>query len=284
MIEPMTLFAGFALLFGLLIGSFLNVVIARLPEDRSVVWPGSACPRCGTPIKPYDNVPVLAWLWLRGRCRACKSPISAVYPLIELLTGLLAWLLFRRFVPGPEALDPAHATAFLVALTLVAMLVAQTYIDVRHYIIPDELSVYAAPVGIGAAVLLQWVGYDGELLARGWREAVLGALLGGGLLGAVMGLYWLVRRQEGMGMGDVKLLLMMGAFLGAAPAVPFVIFVASVAGAAVGIPVALIQRRGLRVALPFGPFLAFAGVLWLLAGPELIAWAFPGMALWMRLG
>lgn len=270
---------GFALVLGLVVGSFLNVVIARLPEDRSVVWPGSACPACGTPIKPYDNVPVLAWMWLRGRCRACHSPISPLYPVIELLTGLVAWLLFQRVVTGPEHYDLAHLAAFLVAFLFAAALIAQTFIDVRHYIIPDELSVYAVPFGVAAGALLAWLGYDGPLLAVGWQASVVGALAGGGVLGSVMGLYWLVRREEGMGFGDVKLLAMMGAFLGALPAVPFVLFVASVAGALVGVPLALLRGQGLRAALPFGPFLALAGMLWLLHGPELIQRWFPGVGM-----
>jgi len=268
--------AGFAVVFGLLIGSFLNVCIVRMPEDRSVVWPGSACPACGTPIKPYDNVPVLAWLWLRGRCRACGSRISPLYPTIELLTGLVAWLVFRRVVPGPEVMDTAHLVAFLVFFLFSALLIAQTFIDVRHYIIPDELSVYAVPFGVAAGALLAALHYPGAL---GWQGAALGALAGGGILGTIMGLYWLIRREEGMGFGDVKLLAMMGSFLGAAPAVPFILFVASVAGTIVGVPVALMRGQGLRSALPFGPFLAFGGLVWLLHGPELLQRWFPALAM-----
>ncbi len=282
--DPASLVLGaFALIFGLVIGSFLNVVIARLPEDRSVVWPGSACPLCGTPIKPYDNVPVLAWIWLRGRCRACKGSISPLYPLIELLTGLVAWLVFRRVMPGLDQVDLPHLAAFLVAFGFCCLLIAQTYIDVRHYIIPDELSVYAIPFGLGGAVALQALGYEGAFLAVGWKQSALGALVGGGLLGAVMGLYWLIRREEGMGFGDVKLLAMIGAFLGPAPAVPFVIFVASLAGALVGLPMVLLRGRGLRAALPFGPFLALAGLVWLLTGPELVRRWFPGVGMLFEL-
>lgn len=270
---------AFALLLGLVVGSFLNVVIARMPEDRSVVWPGSACPACGTPIRPYDNVPVLAWLWLRGRCRSCRSPISPLYPVVELLTGLVAWLVFRRLILGPEHYDLAHLAAFLVLFLFCAMLIAQTFIDVRHYIIPNELSSYAVPVGVLAAALLQWLGYQGNLVAVGWQQAVVGALTGGLVLGSVMSVYWLIRREEGMGFGDVKLLAMMGAFLGALPAVPFVLFVASVAGALVGLPLALVRGQGLRSALPFGPFLALAGMIWVLHGPELLQRWFPGVSM-----
>lgn len=272
-------FGAFALLLGLVVGSFLNVVIARMPEDRSVVWPGSACPSCGTAIKPYDNVPLLAWLWLRGRCRACSSPISVLYPVVELLTGLVAWLVFRRIIEGPQHYDLGHVAAFLVLFLFACLLIAQTFIDVRHYIIPDELSIYAIPAGVAAATLLEWLGYSGTLGAVGWQQSVLGALAGGLGLGSVMGLYWLVRREEGMGFGDVKLLAMMGAFLGALPAVPFTLFVASVAGAVVGVPLALAKGQGLRAALPFGPFLALGGMIWLLHGPELLQRWFPGISL-----
>ena len=271
-----TLLGGFALVFGLLIGSFLNVVIARLPEDRSVVWPGSACPACGTPIRPYDNVPVLAWMWLRGRCRACQSAISPLYPLIELLTGLVAWLVWRRIVPVEAALDPAHLLAFGVFFLFAAMLIAQTFIDIRHFIIPDELSVYAVPFGLLASFVLGWMRYPEAI---GWQGSVLGALAGAGVLVLVMGLYWLVRREEGMGFGDVKLLAMIGAFLGPLPAVPFVLFIASVAGAVVGLPLVLLRGRGLKAALPFGPFLAFGALVWVLHGPELLRSWFPGLSL-----
>jgi leader peptidase (prepilin peptidase)/N-methyltransferase len=266
---------GSAFVFALLVGSFLNVCIARMPEDRSVVHPPSHCPACGARIRPWDNIPVVSWLLLRGRCRDCASPISSLYPTIELLTGLLGWLLFRRIVPGPGALDLPHLAAFGVYFVFVAMLVAQTFIDVKHYIIPDELSIYAAPFGILACVGLGWLGYGD---APSWRSSVVGAAAGGGVLLAVMGLFYLVRRKEGMGLGDVKLLAMIGAFLGALPAVPFVLFTSALAGSLVGVPMALLQRRGLGTALPFGPFLALGAIAWLLHGPEWTERLFPGLA------
>lgn len=267
-------FGFFALVFGLLIGSFLNVCIARMPEDRSVVSPPSHCPACGHGIRWYDNVPVLSWLILRAKCRDCGTPISSLYPTIELLTGLVAWLLYRRVIDGPADLDLAHGAAFGVYLVFAAMLIAQTFIDVRHYIIPDEFSVYAVPVGIASAALLTWLGYPG---APTWKESVAGALLGAGILGFVTLAYWLVRRREGMGFGDVKLLAMIGAFLGAVPAVPFVLFVSAVGGSLLGVPMAILRRRGLGAALPFGPFLALGALAWLLHGPEAIEHWFPGI-------
>jgi leader peptidase (prepilin peptidase)/N-methyltransferase len=268
----------FATLFGLCVGSFLNVCIARMPEDRSVVHPASHCPACGHNIRPYDNIPVLSWLWLRAQCRDCGSKISVLYPLIELVVGGLFWLLFRRFVPGTEALTVGGLMAFGVAAIFVSMLVAMTFIDLRHYIIPDEFSIYAVPVGLVAVVLMAELGGAHPVLAGGWKDSVLGAFFGGGSLGLIMAFYWLVRREEGMGMGDVKLLMMMGAFLGTLPAIPFILIVSSLAGAAVGLPMAVIGKKGLRAAMPFGPFLAFAAILYVFHGPEIVARHFPGIA------
>jgi len=169
-------------------------------------------------------------------------------------------------------MDPANLVAFGVALIFVCMLIAQAFIDIRHYIIPDSLSIYAVPLGVMAAVLQESVGVPG---APTWQDSVLGALVGGGSLGLVMLVFLLVRKKEGMGMGDVKLLAMIGAFLGALPAVPFVIFVSSVLGAAVGIPLSLVRRNGLGTALPYGPFLALAAVIWMLHGPELVDLWYP---------
>jgi len=278
MIDLFTVLEIYALLIGLAVGSFLNVCIARMPEDRSVVRPRSHCPACGEGIRPYDNIPILSWVWLRARCRACGVSISALYPMIELLTGLLFWLLFHRAIAGPSELDAAHIVGFIGLATFASMMVAMTFIDLRHYIIPDEFSIYAVPVGLGFAWAVDALGGASSIWANGLAGGVLGAAVGGGSLALVMGLYWLVRREEGMGMGDVKLLALMGAFFGAAPAIPFIIVVASFAGACVGLPLALIGNKGLRVAMPFGPFLAFASMLYVLHGPEIIARFFPGVA------
>jgi leader peptidase (prepilin peptidase)/N-methyltransferase len=271
------LFGGFAVALGLIVGSFLNVCIARLPEDRSVVHPPSHCPSCGAGIRPADNIPVLSWVLLRGRCRSCKTPISSLYPTIELLTGLLALLLFWRVVPDPTALTAAHGLAFGGQLVFVSLLLVAAYVDVRHYIIPDEVSVYAVPAGI---LLHLGLGALGHPDALPWQQSVLGAFFGGGSLVTLMAMYWLVRRREAFGWGDPKLLAMIGAFAGPLPALPFVLFVASLGGAAVGLTLVLGRRRagwGLGSALPFGPFLAFGGVLWALRGPELVERWFPGL-------
>lgn len=260
------LFQAFAGIFGLLFGSFMNVCIARMPEDRSVAWPGSACPSCGTPIQPYDNVPVLAWFWLRGKCRACKAPISPLYPLVEAQFGVLAVLLFRHVVKDLAFFDPAHLVAFVWYGWLCFAILAMTFIDLRHKIIPDEFSIYSVPVGIGGAALLQWLGYHG---APTWQQSVIGALVGGGTLGAVIGLYWLIKKEEGMGLGDAKLLAAFGAWFGAFPGVAAVLIVGSVAGSLVGVTLAIVQRTGLKLAIPFGPFLGFGAMIWLFFGEKI---------------
>ncbi|MFZ5479911.1 MAG: prepilin peptidase [Myxococcota bacterium] len=253
-------FCAFAGLFGLVFGSFLNVCVARIPEDRSVVWPGSACPRCGTPIRAYDNVPVLAWFWLGGRCRACKGRISGLYPTVEALTGVLAVLLFRRVVPDLGAFDAAHLVAFAWYGWLVFAMLALTFIDLRWQIIPDEFSVYSVPVGVAGAALLGWLGYDG---APTWQQSVVGALVGGGGLALVSFVAWKVYGYEAMGLGDAKLLAMFGAWFGAYPAVVVILFMAAVSGSVVGLVFAAIRRKGLKMAFPFGPFLALGATAWL---------------------
>jgi leader peptidase (prepilin peptidase)/N-methyltransferase len=254
---------AFAGLFGLLFGSFMNVCIARMPEDRSVVYPGSACPSCGTAIKPWDNVPVLAWIWLRGRCRACGSDISPLYPLVEALFGVLMVLLFRHVVRDVAWLDRAHLAAFVWYGWLCFAAVALTFIDLRHKIIPDEFSIYSVPVGVGGAVLLGWLGYEG---APTWQQSVVGALVGGGGIAALIGAYWLVRREEGMGFGDAKLLAAYGAWFGAFPGVAAILMIGSILGSIVGVGAMLVTGRGLKLAIPFGPFLAAAAIFWCFFG------------------
>lgn len=267
-------FAAFATVYGLLVGSFLNVCISRMPEDRSVVHPPSHCPACGHAVRPYDNIPVLSWLILRGRCRDCGTGISSLYPTIELLGGAVAWLVFQRVVPDAHHLTPPYFAAFIVYFGFAAMLIALSFIDLRHFIIPDAFSIYAVPVGVAAAAGLTWLGYpDGP----SWQQSVVGALIGGGSLGSVALVYWLIRREEGMGMGDIKLLAMIGAFLGGLPAVPFVVLLSSIIGATIGVAMMLGKGSGGRAALPFGPFLALAAMVYLLHGEELVEHWFPGI-------
>lgn len=221
------LILGYAGVFGACLGSFMNVCIARMPEDRSVVHPRSACPRCGNQIAWHDNVPILAWFWLKGQCRSCQGKISPLYPTMEALFAVLTMLLFRRVVPELGAIDTPHIAAFVWYMYLLFSLVCLSFIDLKHYIIPDPFSIYAVPIGVGGAALVSWLGYhDGPT----WQQSVVGALVGGGLLLPIMGAYYLIRKEQGMGWGDPKLLAMLGSFFGAMPAMAVVVLVGSVVG------------------------------------------------------
>ncbi len=263
--------------FGALFGSFLNVCIIRMPEDRSVAWPGSACPHCGKPVRPYDNVPIFAWFWLGGKCRDCKTPFSALYPTIEALFACLIVLLFRRVIPDVVAIDPAHLVAMVWYGWLLFALVGLTFIDLKHKIIPDAFSIYSVPVGIAGAALCTHLGFK---YAPTWEQSVVGAATGGLGLVAIMALYKLVRKREGMGLGDAKLLALLGSYFAAIPALLVIIVAASVLGSIVGVGTMIYKRGSLSLALPFGPFLAIGAVAWLFFGDQLafgpgaLKWAF----------
>jgi len=246
----------YAALLGLVTGSYLNVVIHRLPRRTSTVLPRSRCPECGAPIRPLDNVPVVSWLALRGRCRDCGRPISPRYPLVEAGTTVLFVLSAERFGLSPAA---------PVAAVLCALLVALAVIDVEHLLLPDRLTLPGIALGVALQPVTGWAG-------AGWRGVVgglLGAALGAGVLLAAYGLWWLVRREEGLGLGDVKMLAMIGAFLGWR-GVAVGLFVGAAAGALVGLSAMALGRAGLRSKLPFGAFLALGGLVALFAGPELV--------------
>ncbi|MGF1511567.1 MAG: prepilin peptidase [Myxococcota bacterium] len=265
-----------AAILGALVGSFLNVVIARCPHGESIVWPGSRCPHCADPIPWYLNVPVLSWLALGGRCRQCRRPISLRYPVVELLTALL-------FVACAARYGVHWGTPF--GWLFVSGLVVTTFVDLDHWEIPDEISL----PGIVLGCLLRPGVFDVP-----WWSGIVGALLGGGFLWLVRGFYLLLRRVEGMGLGDVKLLAMIGAFLGPGSLLP-VILVSSVFGSVIGF-IALLAARDPHPseirpeasteaevpdggpdegwtpppnAIPFGPFLALGGIAQMLLGPWL---------------
>jgi len=234
--------------FGLIIGSFLNVVAHRLPARISLATPASHCPSCETPIKPYDNIPVLSWLILRGRCRSCAEPIAARYPLVEAGTAVL--------FAAVAAVHYADITALVMGIVLVAFLVPIALIDFDHRIIPNRLTLPAAVLAIVLGTALD-PGGQVERLIAGAAAALL------------LGLPSLIN-PKGMGMGDAKLVGVLGLYLGAAVIPAF--FVAFLAGTAVGI--AIIVRKGMsqgrKTAVPFGPFLALGGLVGLLAGDELV--------------
>lgn len=246
---PFVVAVAWAAAAGAVVGSFLNVVAYRLPRRESLVSPGSRCVGCGSAIKPYDNVPVLGWLLLRGRCRDCKQRISARYPAVEALTCVLA-------VAVVLVKHSAHDIA--LGLVLVAVLVPIALIDLEHRIIPNKITLPAALAAIGIGLATKPSGVPEQLIA--------GAAAGGFLL------LFALAYPRGMGMGDVKLAAVLGLFLGRS--VPVAILVGVLAGALVG--GAVMARLGVAVgrktAVPFGPFLALGGIVALLAGPEIVHW------------
>ncbi|MBL6821656.1 MAG: prepilin peptidase [Luminiphilus sp.] len=259
---------------GLIVGSFLNVVILRLPKMMEQGWqreccevldqpapvqepislshPGSHCPGCGAAIKPWQNIPVISWLVLRGRCAQCGMGISVRYPAVELITGVLSGLVAWHFGFGIEALS---------ALALIWMLVALTGIDIDTQLLPDSITLPLLWLGLAVNLFAVWTPLS---------SAVMGAMLGYGSLWSVYWLFKLVTGKEGMGYGDFKLLGALGAWFGW-QAVPLMILLSSFVGAALGIAILLSKRQGRDTPMPFGPYLAGAGLLTLFFGDTLIA-------------
>ena len=253
----------FATVTGLCVGSFLNVCIHRIPMDLSLIRPASRCPSCGHPIRLRDNIPVLSWLLLRGRCRDCGTPISSIYPAIELLTGIVSLLIFRRVIPTEMDLDYPHLGLWVLYFGLAAALIADAFIDLRYQIIPFELSVYLVPLFVGGWALLDHYGMGGV----GFKGAVLGALFGGGAF-AFLGLLWRgLFRKTAVGGGDIYLTMMIGSGIGAWPALPYVLVLASLIGSAFGIALVFVRRAFFGVSFPFGPPLALATITYLIHGP-----------------
>ncbi len=235
----------FVVLAGAAIGSFLNVCISRIPDGISIVHPASRCPKCGHPIRFYDNIPVISYLLLRGRCRDCGERISSRYPMIEMMTAFFAFITFQKY--GLTSLS-------LVVFIFICILIVITFIDIDHQIIPHILSLTGIPVFAVLAVL-----YRG--LAP--LDAFFGIMVGAGSLYFVAVYYEAITGREGMGGGDVNLFAMLGAFFGWKP-LAVIILISSLTGAVVGIALMLIKGRDMKYAVPFGPFLSLAGILYLL--------------------
>ena len=242
-------------IFGLCIGSFLNVCIYRLPASKSIVHPRSMCSNCGTLIASYDNIPILSYMVLRGKCRYCGARISFRYPLIEFISGIFAVGVFMKYGLSVEA---------LIYYTFIATLLVITFIDIDHQIIPDVISLPGIPIFFAASFVLP----DITLV-----ESIMGILIGGGSLWIVAQLYYMLTRKEGMGGGDIKLLAMMGAIIGW-KGVLFTIFMASAVGTVVGMLVMLKTRTSMKLKVPFGPFLAIGAIAYIFLGPQLMAWYF----------
>jgi leader peptidase (prepilin peptidase) / N-methyltransferase len=242
-----------AFLVGCCFGSFYNVLIHRLPAGESIVRPGSHCPLCSTPIAFYDNIPLLSYLLLRGRCRHCGERIPLRYPSVEGLTGALTLLLFVRYGLAPQ---------LFIEWIFVSLLIIITFIDLDTYLIPDALSVPGMIAGFAASFIS---------LRLSWSDSLLGIFLGGGFFYLIAVGFLYLRHKEGLGGGDIKLLAMIGAYLGW-PGVVFTVLTASIIGTVAGVIVMWRTRKGLGAMLPFGPFLASGAVLYLFWGDEFYRW------------
>ncbi len=263
-----------AFLYGAVIGSFLNVCILRLPQGESVVSPRSRCPRCKNAIAPYDNIPIFSWLILGGRCRGCREPISPLYPMVEFATGLLFLVAILQHGLSWEFAKMTVFSALLVVLVVT---------DWRERILPDKVNFpgiaigvlfsLVVPVGDGAgAFLVRLSGIDPlPVAAISLLDALLGALAGGGLLYLIGELYYLLRHQEGMGFGDVKMMAMVGVFLGPKLTL-FTIFMASVIGALAGGLFLLVSKKESNYELPFGTFLGFSAWVAPYGGIRVLNW------------
>ena len=247
------LLAIYAFAIGAIVGSFLNVVIHRYPLGESIVFPGSHCPHCTAPIRWFDNIPILSFALLRGRCRVCGVGIAWRYPLVELANALFYLAVFLR--TGPTV-------AFVFVAGIISMTIALIYIDADIQILPDAIDLPGIVIGLGAGALGLGILHPSLMLADSLLDSIFGALLGAAIPLTLIGIYWIVRRAEGMGLGDVKMLAMIGAVTGWR-AVGGVLMLASVAGTIIGLPLAIRSGKGMREALPFGVFLGigFLGVL-----------------------
>ena len=242
-----------SIIFGAIVGSFLNVCIMRLPREESIITPGSHCLHCNNPIKFYDNVPLISYLLLRGRCRHCKKSISPQYPLIEGITAIGSLLLFLKY---------GLSLSYLFYFSFVAALIVITVIDLYHQIIPDVISIPGIGVGLLGALIIPHITFFNSLM---------GILLGGGSLFVVATLYQWLFKREGMGGGDVKLLAMIGAFLGWESVILTILF-SSLIGSITGIIIIVLKGKNFRYAIPFGPFLSLGAVTALFYGREIIKW------------
>jgi leader peptidase (prepilin peptidase)/N-methyltransferase len=249
---PPAVTSAFAAAFGALVGSFLNVVIYRLPLGKSIVWPSSACPHCGRELSWYENIPVASFVALRGRCRTCGARISLQYPLVEALTAVMFGAAWWYYGPGPLL-----ASRIVFGCALIVLFA----IDLEHHLLPDAITLPGIVVGFLFSLFA----------GPGWMASLLGILVGGGVLYGVAEAYYRVRHEEGLGMGDVKMLAMVGAFLGWQLTL-LTLMLASLAGTLFGLGVIVTKRGGMKYALPFGTFIALGAAAAATVGPRLLAW------------
>jgi leader peptidase (prepilin peptidase)/N-methyltransferase len=238
-------------IFGVAVGSFLNVCIHRLPLRESLAFPASHCPSCRTPIKPYDNIPLVSYVVLRGRCRACGASISMQYPIVEFTTGavfLAAFLLFD---------SPIIYQRLLFACAMIVLFV----VDLEHRILPDVITL----PGIALGLLFSF------FMPPGWRDSLIGLVVGGGSLWLMGEAYFRIRREEGMGFGDVKMLAMIGAFLGW-KLMLLTLLMGSFIGSVIGVGMIASKRGDMKYALPFGTFLAVGALVASVLGDRIVRW------------
>ena len=249
---PPAFFVVAAAAFGAIVGSFLNVCIYRLPIGKSIVWPASSCTSCGRELSWYENIPVLSYAVLRGRCRTCHAPFSISYPLIEALTAAMfaaAWWYY-----GPHVLLAARLVFGCALIVLFA-------IDLEHQLLPNAITLPGTAVGFLFSVFAE----------PGWLASLIGILVGGGSLYGVALAYFYIRHEEGLGMGDVKMLAMIGAFLGWQLTL-VTLMMASLSGTIIGLALIVSKRGGMKYALPFGTFLALGAAAAATVGPALLEW------------
>jgi leader peptidase (prepilin peptidase)/N-methyltransferase len=243
---------GFAALFGAVIGSFLNVCIYRLPRGKPIGFDRSACTRCRRQLAWFENIPVVSYLALRGRCRSCREPISIRYPTVELITAVMFAAAWVYYGPGPLLVSRLMFGCALIVLFA---------IDLEHHLLPNVITIPGIIVGFAFSFITE----------PGWRSSLIGLIVGGGVLYAIAEGYYRLRHEEGLGMGDVKMLSMIGAFLGWQLALA-TLMMGSLAGSVVGLGLIAASRGNMKYALPFGTFLAMGAVLAATVGPSLIGW------------
>ena len=250
MIDPA--FVALVAVVGALVGSFLNVCIYRLPLGKSIVWPASACESCGRELSWFENLPIVSWTVLGAKCRTCKAPLSMQHPMVEALTALMfgaaAWYY------GPTLLL-ASRLVFGCALIVLFM------IDLEHHLLPNAVTLPGIAVGLAFSVVTE----------PGWAAALIGAVVGGGSLWLIAEAYYRVRKEDGLGMGDVKMLAMVGAFIGWQLTI-VTLMMASVAGSIVGVTLIALRKGNMKYALPFGTFLAMGAAIAATVGQELLTW------------
>ena len=242
----------FVAVLGAMVGSFLNVCIYRLPIGKSIVWPASACTSCGRLLAWFENIPIVSWTLLRGRCRSCRKPISGRYPLVESLTALMFAAAWWHY--GPSWLFVSRILFGCALLVLFA-------IDLEHHLLPNLITLPGIVVGFALSFVS----------GPGWVDSLIGILVGGGVLYGIAEIYYRVRHEEGLGMGDVKMLAMIGAFVGWKLTL-VTLMMASFAGSLIGLAFILTRRGGMKYALPFGTFLALGAGLAATVGQGFLDW------------